>query len=119
MGAGAPDGGAAGGVEEAELDAAGVGDFAHDAAEGVDFADEVAFGYAADGGVAGHLGDEVEVEGEEGGAEAHARGSGGGFAARVAGAYDEDVEGFREGRGAEVIGSWGVGLGGDWHLILL
>ena len=96
MGAGTPDGGAAGGVEEAELDAAGVGDFAHDAAEGVDFADEMAFGYAADGGVAGHLGDEVEVEGEEGGAEAHARGGGGGFAAGVAGADDEDVELFRE-----------------------
>ena len=88
MGAGAPDGGAAGGVEEAELDAAGVGDFAHDAAEGVDFADEMAFGYAADGGVAGHLRDEVEVEGEEGGAQAHARGGGGGFAAGVAGADD-------------------------------
>ena len=65
-----------------------VGDFAHDAAEGVDFADEMAFGYAAYGGVAGHLRDEVEVEGEEGGAQAHARGGGGGFAAGVARAYD-------------------------------
>ena len=92
MGAGAPDGGAAGGVEEAELDAAGVGYFAHDAAEGVDFADEVALGYAADGGVAGHLGDEVQVEGEEGRAEAHARGGRGGFAAGMAGAYDQDVK---------------------------
>jgi hypothetical protein len=119
LGAGRPDGGASGGVEEAELDAAGVGYFAHDAAEGVDFADEMTFGYAADGGVAGHLGDEVEVEGEEGGAEAHARGGCGGFAARVACAYDEDVERFREGRGAEVFGRWGVGLGGDWHLTLL
>jgi hypothetical protein len=43
-------------------------------------------------GVAGHLGNEVEVEGEEGGAEAHARGGGGGFAARVAGADDQDIE---------------------------
>jgi hypothetical protein len=85
LGAGAPDGGAARGVEETELDAAAVGDFAHDAAEGVDFADEMTFGYAADGGVAGHLCDEVEVEGEESGAEAHARGGGGGFATSMAG----------------------------------
>ena len=86
LGAGAPDGGAAGGVEEAELDAAGVGDFAHDAAEGVDFADEMALGDAADGGVAGHLRDEVEVQREEGRAQAHACGRGCGFATGVAGA---------------------------------
>ena len=58
-----PDGGTTRGVEQAELDADGIGDFAHDAAEGVDFADEVALGDAADGGVAGHLRDEVEVHG--------------------------------------------------------
>jgi hypothetical protein len=117
-GAGAPDGGAARGVEEAELDAAGVGDFAHDAAQRIDFADEVAFGYAADSGVAGHLGDEVEVEGEEGGAEAHARGGGGGFAACVAGADDEDVEGLGEARCAGAFG--GVrndGICGEFHLV--
>ena len=96
LGAGAPDGGAAGGVEEAKLDAAGVGYFAHDAAEGVDFADEMALGYAADGRVAGHLGDEVEVEREEGRSEAHARCCGGGFAASVACADDQDVELFGE-----------------------
>ena len=89
LGAGRPDGGAAGGVEQAELDADGVGDFAHDAAEGVDFADEMALGDAADGGIAGHLRDEVEVEREEGGAQAHARGGDGGFAAGVSGADDE------------------------------
>ena len=86
LGAGGPDGGAAGGVEQAELDADGVGDLAHDAAEGVDFADQMALGDAADGGVAAHLGDEVEVHGDEGGFEAHARGGHGGFAAGVAGA---------------------------------
>ena len=95
---GGPDGRAAGGVEEAELDADGVGDAAHDAAEGVDFADEMAFGYSADGGVAGHLGDELALEGEDGGAEAHAGGGGCGFAAGVAGAYYYYVE-----------------IGGGWH----
>ena len=70
--AGRPDGGPAGGVEEAELDAGGVGDLAHDSAEGVDLADEMAFRDPADGWIAAHLGDEVEVEGEDGGAKANA-----------------------------------------------
>ena len=91
LGAGTPDGGAAGGVEEAELDADGVGDLAHDAAEGVDFADQVAFGDAADGRIAGHLGDQVEVHGDDRGLEPHARGGHGGFAAGVARADDGDV----------------------------
>jgi hypothetical protein len=51
----------AGPREETELDAAGVGDLAHDAAEGVDLADEMALGDAADGGIAGHLRDQVKV----------------------------------------------------------
>ena len=96
LGAGRPDRGAAGGVEEAELDADGVGDFAHDAAEGVDFAHQVAFGDSADGGVAGHLRDEVEVEREECGAQAHARGGRGGFAAGMTRADDDYVELFGE-----------------------
>lgn len=99
LGAGGPDGGASGGVEESELDADGVGDLAHNAAEGVDFADEMALGDASDGGVAGHLGDEVEVEGEQCGAQAHARGGHGGFAAGVSGADDDHVVLFGEGHG--------------------
>ena len=54
----------------------------------------MAFGDAADGGVAGHLRDEVEVQREERGAQAHARGGHRGFAAGVAGADDDDVELF-------------------------
>ncbi len=96
LGAGGPDGRAAGGVEETELDAGGVGYLAHDSAEGVDFADEMAFGDAADGGVAAHLGDEVEVEGEDGRAEAHAGGGHRGFASGVACSYDDYVELFGE-----------------------
>ncbi len=91
LGARAPDGGATRGVEEAELDADGVGDFAHDAAERVDLADEVALGYAADGRVAAHLGDEVEVHGDERGLQAHARRGHGGLAAGVTGADYNDV----------------------------
>ena len=96
LGAGAPDGGTARGVEQAELDADGVGDFAHDAAERVDFADEMALGDAADGGVAAHLGDEIEVHGDERGLEAHARGGHCGFAAGVTGAHDDDIVLFGE-----------------------
>jgi hypothetical protein len=46
----------------------------------------MALGDPADGWVAGHLRDEVHVEGEERGAQAHARGGSRGFAAGMAGA---------------------------------
>jgi hypothetical protein len=49
LGARAVDGGAPGGVEDLELDAGGVGGQAHQAAERVDLADELALGQAADG----------------------------------------------------------------------
>ena len=79
-------------VEQTELDADGIGYFAHDAAERIDLADQVALGDAADGRVAGHLGDEVQIHGDHGGAAAHAGGGAGGFAPGVSGADDDDVE---------------------------
>ncbi len=100
LGAGRPDGGAARGVEQAELDADGVGDLGHDAAESVDLANDVSLGDAADGGVAGHLGDEIGVESEEGGAEAHARRGHGSLTAGMSGADYGDVEMFGERHGA-------------------
>ena len=51
-----PHGRAAGGVEQAELDADRVGDLAHDAAERIHFADQVPLGNSPDRGIAGHLG---------------------------------------------------------------
>jgi hypothetical protein len=96
LGAGAPDSGTARGVEESELDADGVGNFAHDAAERVDLADEMALGDTTDGRIAAHLGDEVEVHGDERGLEAHARGSHGSLAAGVTGAHDNDIVLFGE-----------------------
>ena len=89
--AGRPDGGTARGVEQTELDADRVGDFAHDAAEGVDFAHQVSLGNAADGRIAGHLRDQIDVEREQRGAQPHARGSHGGFAAGMAGADNDYV----------------------------
>ena len=89
-----PDGRPARCVEQAELDAAGVGDLAHDATQRVHLADEVSLGDASDGGVAAHLGDQVEVEGEERGAQAHARGGHRCLAAGVARANHNDIELF-------------------------
>jgi hypothetical protein len=87
-----PNGGAAAGVEKAELDADGVGELAHDATESVDLAHQVAFGDASDGGVARHLRHQVEVHGDQSGAETHAGASARGFAPGVTGADDHDVE---------------------------
>ena len=56
----------------------------------------MALGDAADGGIAGHLRDQVEVQGEERGAQAHAGRGDGGFAAGVSGADDGYVEVFCE-----------------------
>jgi hypothetical protein len=59
-----PDSRSARGIQQAELDADCVGDFAHDATQGIDFAHQVSFGDAADGGIARHLRDEIDVERE-------------------------------------------------------
>ena len=82
---------ALGAVEHAELDAGRVDDLAHLAAEGVDLADDLPLGDAADGRVAAHLADGVGVHRQQGGAQPHARGGQGGLDAGVAGADDDDV----------------------------
>ena len=81
-------------VQQPELDADRVGDFAHDAAEGIDFANEVAFRDAADGRVAGHLRDEIDVECKEGSLQSHAGGSHGGLTSGVTSADYDHVEFF-------------------------
>ena len=67
-------GGAAAAVEQAELNSGRIDDLPHYAAERVDFADQVAFGYAADRRVAAHLPDGVPVDSDERGLRAEARG---------------------------------------------
>ena len=84
LGAWASNCGAFPAVEHAELDAGGVGNFAHNAIERVDFPDQMAFAEAADGGVARHFADGFQLVGDEKGRGAEARGSGGCFAASVA-----------------------------------
>ena len=66
LGARRVHGRALGAVEHAELDAGGVDDLAHLAAEGVDLADDLPLGDAADGRVAAHLADGVGVHGAGG-----------------------------------------------------
>jgi len=61
LGAGTTDAGSLGGVQHPELDSGGVGVDAHLAAQRIDLADDLSLGQAADGGVAGHLTDGVEV----------------------------------------------------------
>ena len=79
-------------VQHPELDAGGVGDPAHEAVEGVDLADEMAFAEAANGGIAGHFADRGEAVGDQRGLRAHARRGRGGLAAGMAAADDDDIE---------------------------
>ena len=49
-------------VQQAKLDADSVGNLAHDSAERIDFADEMSLRDAANGWVAGHLRDQIDVQ---------------------------------------------------------
>ena len=93
---GRPNCWAARSIQQAKLDAHRVSDFAHDAAECIDFADEVPFGNSANGGIARHLRDEVNVKRVERGLQAHASGSHGGLASGMTGADHDNVIGFGE-----------------------
>ena len=78
-------------IENAKLDAALVGDPAHQSVEGIDLADEMALAQAADGGIAGHGADGVEAMGDERSLRAHARRRGRGLAAGMPAADHDDI----------------------------
>jgi hypothetical protein len=80
------------GVEPAELDAGGVDVFGHFAAQGIDFLDQVSFGQAADGRIAGHGADGVGVDDADQGAAAHSGRRQRGFAPGVSGADHGNIE---------------------------
>ena len=79
-------------VEQAELDGRGVGEHAHRAAQGVDLADDLPLGHAADRRVAAHLADGVAVDRQQRGPQPHPRRGQRGLEPGVAGADDDDVE---------------------------
>src|SRR5208283_3404383 len=94
LGARRPDSGATRSIEQSKLDSDRVRDLAHYPAQGVDFADQVSFSDAANGGVARHLRDQIDVEGIESRLEARAGGGHRGLAPGMAGADHYHVEMF-------------------------
>ena len=90
LAAGGPDGGPAAQVEGLRLKRGKVGIAAHFAAEGVQLADQVAFGKAANRGIAGHARQGIEPRGNERGFDAHPSGGERRFAAGVAAADHND-----------------------------
>ncbi len=92
LGAGGVHRGAFARVEHAELDAGGVGQPCHLAAERINLAHELPLCQPADGRVATHVGDSVEVHRQERGAGAHARRRQGSLAACMPCAHNDDVE---------------------------
>ncbi len=102
---GAVHGGTFAAVEHAELDAGGVDGLAHGPAEGVDFADDLSLGHAADGRIAAHLGDGVEVAGQQRGLCPHAGRGQGRLAARMSAADDQNVVVVGIAHGAIISGS--------------
>ena len=100
LGAQGPHRRAAAGVEDALLDGGGISQAPDHATEGIHFMDELAFGGAADGRVAGLPGDSIEIEAEQGGVQAQPGGGDGRFTTGMASADHDHVEGFGGG-GAE------------------
>ena len=83
-------------VQQSELDADRVRHLAHNAAQCIHFADEVPLGDAADGGIARHLGDKIDVERVKCGLQAHARSSHGSLASGMTGTDHDHVVRFGE-----------------------
>ena len=86
------DRGALARVQHAHLDQGVVGGQAHLPAHGVQLPDQVALAGTADGGVAGHHADAVQVQGEQSRLEAHPHRGQGRLAAPVPGADHHAVE---------------------------
>ena len=91
LGARGPDGGSAAEVQGFCLERGCIRIFAHFAAEGIDFVDEVAFCESTDGRVTGHTGNGVRTGRHEDGFEAHPCRGEGCFCARMAATDDDDV----------------------------
>ncbi len=78
-------------VQGAELNARLIGGARHRAAQGIDFLDQVALADAADGRVAAHLPQRLDIVREQQRAQAHARSRQRGFGAGMAAADHDDL----------------------------
>jgi hypothetical protein len=83
---------ALGTIQHAELNGGGVGIKGHESTEGVDFPNHLTFGDSADGGIAGHLTDGVEILSEQGDRTAETLGGEGGLDTGVTCSDDGYVE---------------------------
>ncbi len=92
-----PDGWTSGRIEQSELNPYRVRDFSHDAAESIDFANEMSLGNSANRWIAGHLRDQIDVQRVEGSLQAHPRARQRRLATGVAGSDYDDVEMLCEG----------------------
>ena len=79
-------------VEHPALEGGCVGGPGHHAAQGINFADQMPLGGAADAGVAGHVADAVQPQGEQGGGDTQPGGGRRGLDARVARAHHDNVK---------------------------
>src|SRR5262249_18747255 len=78
-------------IEHAELDAGKIGDLPHKAVERVDLTHKMAFAQASDRRIARHRADGREAMSDERDLGTHARRGGGGLAAGMAAAHDDDI----------------------------
>jgi hypothetical protein len=83
-------------IQQPKLNAGAINDTAHDAAQRVNLAHNVAFPDTANCGIAGHLADQIEVQGDERCVRAEPRGSRSGLAAGMASADYNHVKDFIE-----------------------
>ena len=85
------DGRSLGEIEHANLDEGLVDVSGHLAAQGVDLTNQVTFPRPSYAGIAGHLGDEIQIHGKEQGLAAGASRSQSGLTSGVTGSYHDNV----------------------------
>ena len=91
LGARAAHGGPLGPVEQAELNARGIGHTAHQPVERIDFADQMALAESANRRIAGHFANGFDTVGQEQGTRAKARGRRRSLTARVPAPDNNDI----------------------------
>ena len=100
-------------IEQAELDAGGVDRPAHRAAQGVDLADDLSLGHAADGRIAAHLADGVAVGRQQCGLGPQPRRRQCRLGARMSGADHQHVVVVESGHRTIISGKGAGGKGGS------